>query len=55
MLAIARRALRQTFSVARARPVWRPEPPLRRQGLAPHAEGVSVNAAVVERRAEPGS
>lgn len=55
LVAIARRALRQMFSVARNRRVWTPEPPPRRQGLARHAEGVSVEGAVVERLAEPGS
>jgi len=46
LVAIARRALRQLYSVARHRRLWTPEPPSRGEGLASGTEGVRLDTAV---------
>jgi transposase len=54
LVAIARRALRIMFAVAKDRRCWTPEPPRSTQPLAAEAERVIVESAVAERLPEPG-
>ncbi len=54
LIAIARRALRQMFSVARNRRSWMQEPPPRQGALALGTGPAIVEGAVAERQAGPG-